>query len=451
MMKYILFATILLVLLPIVTIAQHEDCPQIVEKALLETASHCNEVGDSEVCFGHGDTSVVVNCETVPKFDSPGDVVALDSVCALRLGKLQSSGEWGIAKMQVRATDADQSMTYVLFGDVEIQNAGSSHIEQRVWVEQTTEIHSGPGSHYSIMETLAADKVVYTNGCNCTGNWLRIRLDDGRVGWILSRDVSILGDASALPEVKIDTPVYAAMQAFHFRSGSSSPSCAEAPENGILIQTPLGTDEARLQINGVEVALNATIFAQSQPGDSLMIEVLEGVARVTIADFTAVVPAGARAVIAISEDNIPAGEMRVEPYARKDVAALPVILLPRPVDAISFLDTVTPSIVGVETCAVVSDTGEFICPVHFINPDGDVITNMNVEFVYAPQGEWMGSRVKQPELLDGDSVSGRLAWPVSCSLGSANFIGPIRWSITLTDETGHVSQPYEAAFNCVAG
>jgi hypothetical protein len=248
--------------------------------------------------------------------------------------------------------------------------------------------------------------------------------------------------------VGVDTPVYASMQAFTFRSDSQPTACEEAPADGILIQALAASS---LQINGVEITFDSTLFVQSQPGASLTVAVLDGYARVTAMDFTALVPAGARAAIPMSTESTPNGVTHVEPYTSEDVATLPVRLLPELIDPTVALAEVAPSIVGVETCSVLSDTGETICPLHFVNPDGDAITRMDVEFVYAPQGEWTGSTIEAPELLDGDNVSGRLAWRVSCSLGSANFIGPIRWSLAISDAAGHLSQPFEASFNCVDG
>jgi hypothetical protein len=450
-MRFILIAIIVVLLSPATVPAQSDMCPAVVEAALAATTQGCAAVGPGEVCFGHGDMEAVVNCETPPDFDSPGDTMSLEPVCSLRLGGLQSSGQWGVAKMQVVATGSDDGITYIPFGDVEIQNAASARSELRVWVRADTEVHGGPGSQYEIMGTLHAGRIIHANACNCTGNWLRTVLDDGRVGWLLARHVSVLGDANTLPTVTMDTPVYASMQAFTFRSGSQPPACAEAPADGILIQAPVGSAAASLQINGVAVTFDSTLFVQSQPGASLSVTVLDGYARVTAMDFTALVPAGARAAVPMSMGNTPNGEMRVEPYTREDIATLPIGLLPAAVDPMAALAEDTPSIVGVETCSVLSDTGETICPLHFLNPDGDPITRMDVEFVYAPQGEWTGSTVEAPELLDGDNVSGRLAWRVSCSLGSANFIGPIRWSLAISDAAGHLSPPFEASFNCIDG
>lgn len=125
--------------------------------------------------------------------------------------------------------------------------------------------------------------------------------------------------------------------------------------------------------------------------------------------------------------------------------------MPQAVDPLAALDTTIPTVVGVEQCAVVSDTGDMGCPLYFVNPDGDAITQMDVEFVYAAQGTWEGNQHTDLTLLAGDLTAGVLAWNVSCSLAGENFIGPVEWRITLTDEAGHQSAPFEASFNCVDG
>ena len=108
-------------------------------------------------------------------------------------------------------------------------------------------------------------------------------------------------------------------------------------------------------------------------------------------------------------------------------------------------------LVGQETCNVVSRRGDVACPIHFVNADGDSIARMDVEFVYAAQGEWTSSERIDPPLMDGDNFSGRIAWDVSCTLGSENFISPVTWSVTITDENGNTSEPMEVWFSCVDG
>ncbi len=441
-MKYTL-ATLLIVLmlLPTLTLAQDDGCKTTLEAAVATAASACANLKPNEVCLGHPDIDHVVRNDPELRFESPGDTLPLDCLCSMHVS---AADTWGLAVMQVKPFEDEQTVRYVLFGDVDIQNGASARSALAVQIASAAQVHSGPGSHYEVIATLPGGRVLEVNACTCTRNWLRLVLDDGRVGWIWSRDVTSLGDTE-LPVVRPDTPVYASMQAFTFRSGDT-PTCSDGPQAGILIQAP---DDARLQINGTDVTLDATVFVQSQPGKSLTIDVIEGTATVTATDLTATVRAGARAVIPMTDDSTPTGVMQIEPFAAQDVANLPVSLLSEAVTPVA-LDDSTPYIAGVEDCQVVSGQGETICPVHFVNPDGDLITEMAVEFVYAPQGEWRGSIHELPVLIDGNARSGRLAWNVSCNLGNVCFIGPVRWSITLTDQAGHASDPFEASFNCVS-
>lgn len=428
-----------------------DDCPLVVDDVLAEAKASCAALESGEICLGHPEVTTVVNCETLPEFDSAGDTIPINSLCAMRLGAMQPSGEWGIAIMRVLPTHFEQSITMALLGDIEIQNAASAASQVKVWVTTDTEVHSGPGSSYAIIETLPAGAVVLANACNCTRHWLRVVIEDNIIGWIPTGKVSIIGNADILPEVERDTPLYASMQAFKFHSGDQAPPCSNALPAGILIQMPSELEPVPLQINGVELSLNATAFVQSQPSESMSVTLLDGTGQITAYDFTAVVPAGTRVSIPMSEENMPNGLMQIEPYTRDDVATLPLGLLPEPIDPMAALTNTKPYIVGVEECTVIADMGDTLCPVHFVNYDGDAITRMEVEFLYAPQGEWQGSIRESPELTSGNTVSGALAWNVACSLGGENFIGPVRWEITLMDSSGHASPPFEASFNCVAG
>lgn len=448
-MKIITILTAMLLLLPVTVLAQDADCAAVAT-ALATAADACSEIGSHEICLGYGRVEAAFNCETPPVFESPGDTASLDVTCTVRTGA--PSGEWGIAVMTAQPTGAEQAVTYFLLGDVEMQNAATSRQRQTATALSDIEIYSQPVPPYVSIGQLAAGDTIDVNACNCTRHWLRTVLADGRVGWLLARTVELSDEAPALPVVTTEAPIYASMQAFNVRSGQTESACATAPEDGILIQLPAALDTVQLQINGVAVQLTSSIFVQAQPGGALTIAVLDGSARVTTDVFTASVPAGTRAVVPLSDENIADGRLtRVEVLPAETVARLPLSLLPETIDPAAALLNVTPVIVGLEPCAVRSDRGETTCPLHFINPDGDTITRMEVEFVQAPQGTWTGSVTESPAIIAGDATSGALAWKATCSLGSANFIGPVQWSIRLTDSAGHVSEPFPAAFNCIEG
>lgn len=451
-MRFILISLIVLVVCwptPASVTAQSDECTSLVEQVLSMTAQGCARLGSNEVCFGHAEAEALFNCDTVPEFASTGDTIAMESLCGMRVGGLQLPDQWGVAIMQVRPTGMDQDVRYVLFGDIDLRNAGSAFSELHVRVERETKVYSGPGSDYEVIGELPVRAEISANACNCTRLWLRTTLEDGQTGWFPAQRASVLGDTTTLPVARFNTPTYESMQAFTFSSEEHEAACAGAPPDGILIQAPAGVTDVNLYINGVEVSLNSTLFVQSHAGREMTVYVLDGSATLRSNDFTVLVPAGAQAEIPMSEANAPDGLIRVNPYSHEEVANLPLALLTEEVSPAATLENL--QILGAEPCSVLSGRGEMACPLHFINPDGDKITKMEVQFVSAPEGEWTGSVHDLPTVIDGDNTSGRLAWNVSCSLNYNCFIGPVVWSITITDEAGHVSEPFEASFNCVSG
>lgn len=439
-MKYSIFALLLMLFLPVLIDGQAEN--EIIENAITETIAHCANLESNSVCYGHDNIEAVVNCEDAPAFERAGDQLPLEVVCQLQLSPLQADGTWGLALMKVRPQDVAEDITIVSFGDVLLQNAASDFVQLEAQVLVDTDVYSGPALQYEKIGQLQAGDKIQTIACNCTKHWLRVILAEDQIGWILARNVELSGDIDELPTNKPESPVYESMQAFTLRSGFQE-------MDGILIQTALNSPPMPLKINNVEMMLQGTVFVQSQT--SLTLSVLDGTATLATPQLNAGIPAGIRANIPLSETNEVIGVMEMEAYDSQAVALLPLELLPQVINPTASLDEQTPRIVGVEPCQVISNKGEMACSLHFVNLDGDDITQMTVEFVYSALGEWTGSIQDMPDLLWGDQTAGILAWKTSCSLGKENFIGPVMWSITLTDATGHQSEPYEASFNCVEG
>ncbi|MCB9454061.1 MAG: hypothetical protein H6672_21720 [Anaerolineaceae bacterium] len=450
MMRTIGVVLLLCLVLPFTVLAQSEaeTCAAAVQSAIDSTAANCMDLGANEICFGHADVDTLVNCDEALDFNTPGDRLPLTAICALRIGGWSS--EWGIAAMEVESSNG-VPMTFVLFGGVEIHNAGSSLNNMQVWVVNETDVYNGPGSHFETLLSLPVGEVITVNACNCTGNWLRLVMDDGRVGWIPAMNATVVGGSNSLPIASLDTPVFEAMQAFTLSSNQDDAPCAEAPPSGMLIQIPADAEPVPLQMNGVQVTLDSsTLFVRSGPRE-LTLDVLAGTAQATVGDLIMNVPAGARVRIPLSEEHIPEGTLRVEAYTAEEVAVLPVSLLPEAIDPTQSLALEAPQVIGVYECAVVSGTGDTSCPVYFVNYDGDPIVQLETQFVYAAEGEWEGGITEAPTLLTGDYTTGVLSWDVSCNLGSSNFIGPVKWLMTITDEAGHVSEPFTASFDCIDG
>ncbi len=92
------------------------------------------------------------------------------------------------------------------------------------------------------------------------------------VTFILLGDVTITDantDADAPP-----------LQAFQLSTGIGQPQCEEAPQDGLLVQTPEGIGEVAFNINGLDVSMGSTLFFYQTAEDSLRIATLEGYAQV---------------------------------------------------------------------------------------------------------------------------------------------------------------------------
>jgi hypothetical protein len=145
------------------------------------------------------------------------------------------------------------------------------------------------------------------------------------VTMLLFGDVEIT-DASTDAEVN-------PMQAFYFRSGVGDAPCAEAPDSGILIQTPEGAGTIELTVNEVNVTLGSTAYLQAEPEDVFTVSVLEGEGTVAAEGETQPIPAGTQVEIPIDEDLAADGvPSEAEPYDPEAFAALPLEILPREIE-----------------------------------------------------------------------------------------------------------------------
>jgi len=133
--------------------------------------------------------------------------------------------------------------------------------------------------------------------------------------------------------VNADSPELTPMQAFYFRSGVTGLTCAQAPADGMLIQTPEGVGTINLNVNEVDIRLGSTAYVQAEAGGSMTIRVIEGQAVITVNGVTVVIPAGAQVAVPLDEDLGAAGAPgEVEPYDPETLANLPVSVLPRVVE-----------------------------------------------------------------------------------------------------------------------
>ncbi|MEO1288779.1 MAG: thrombospondin type 3 repeat-containing protein [Chloroflexota bacterium] len=240
-----------------------ESCSALVQDALFAVDDFCSDLGRNQACYGNVDlTAQAQPTATDFTFETLGDVVDVEDIASLELSQLdEDAGEWGVAVMSLQAdipnTLPGQNVTFILFGDVSIENAST--------------------------------------------------------------------DAQ--------TP----MQAFYLRTGIGTTECEEAPESGLLVQTPDGVEEVTFNINGVDVQIGSTVYFTTDTSTKeneldLVLAPIEGSAAVVFDDETYPAIEGTEIRLPLSEQLLPTGRPALpESYDENRVAPLPLSQLPREV------------------------------------------------------------------------------------------------------------------------
>jgi hypothetical protein len=319
-----------------------DRCPAIVQSAIDLTQRNCDGIGDNEVCYGH----IVLEAEAQPgirefEFSMPGDVVRAVNLSSLRLSAMDTlTGQWGIVAMailaQAQAVTIQEETQVILFGDVELNDA-TTFVEVSTAVR--VNIRQIPALDGEIVRALLPDETVVANGRLEDGSWVRVLLDDvdNRLGWLAAESLTFDGDFDALTVIPDEaalsgTPdelaIYGPMQAFYFQSGTNDSPCAQAPNSGILIQTPEGVGSLSIWMDEAVIQMDDTVFLQAEPGGNLSVNVIAGSAQVQAMGETSTALAGMAVDVPLTESLGAADEPGdPRPFDADDVSALPVNLL----------------------------------------------------------------------------------------------------------------------------
>lgn len=326
------------------------DCPAIVATALTITKESCSETSRNQVCYGHFvlDAAPYVGVEEDFKFNEPGDIERISAMRSLRLSAMdEAAGTWGVALMQVEAALVDsppEDVTFVMFGDVSL----NSPVELvPIHASQGTNIRRQPSSTSPIIASLAAGQTVTANGRLADSSWIRVRISEaeGSIGWVAGDLVTTDGDLESLavvdPAGDVQTNLaYGPMQVFYLQTGEQDSPCDEAPNSGLMIQTPEGIAEVTLLVNEVDITLRATAFVQAQPEGDLSLYVLEGSATVQSNGVSHTLVPGTMLHVPLDENGTAAGPpSEPEPYSLSPLQSLPLDLLDRPVEVPPPVDT----------------------------------------------------------------------------------------------------------------
>jgi len=352
MYRKLLISVTSLLLSGLAVFAQEDSCPTIIQNALTNTDAFCQAAGRNQACYGH----VALEASPQPdvtdfQFGQMGDIVNVASISSLRLSPLDTDqGEWGVVLMRVQANLPDtlpgQNVTMMLFGDTEIRNAAASVSEQstptiEMSIAQAANIRVGPNTNSSVLTSFAAGTPITANGRLADNSWIRIVLPDFAqgTGWVFAPLVSGTDAVETLKIVETDAPEFGPMQAFYLTTGIGDSGCKEAPESGMLVQTPEGASTINLTINEVQVELASTVYFQARRGEHFSAMPIEGSVRFTHGDDSKTAVAGSWINIPIDDDFQPSGAIE-DPmgYDDENFDALPVHLMEREIDIAESLD-----------------------------------------------------------------------------------------------------------------
>lgn len=293
---------------------QHPPCFALVQTALQAADAACEATGRNEVCYGNV-SGVVTPAPGVSDvvFDQVGDIAPVDSIRALQLSPLDEvKQEWGVAIMRLQANLPDtlpgQNVTFVLFGDVTIEDATEDQVRVEGQVREASNVRHLPSIDAEVIGSLRRGQTAIVTGKAASaegGLWYRVKYDNyhTRTGWVLSELIDV--DPDLLPEVERTSLVANPMQAFYFRTGIGRQTCYEAPADGVVVQTPEGVGMVSFNVNGVDVSLGSTAVI-TDTGGGLSFALMEGRGMVRAQSVTRVLVPGSETVVPMDAQYRPA-------------------------------------------------------------------------------------------------------------------------------------------------
>jgi hypothetical protein len=320
-------------------------CSLVIEEALEAANRSCTDLGRNQACYGNEMLQATAqegfdNFE----FETVGDIVDVVAIESLRLSAMDAvNDQWGVALMNVQANIPDslqtENVNLVLFGDVEVRNRVRAPrlLPIRAWLNGNVNVRRLPETNAFVMGTLQPEDIVVADGRLADSSWYHVRmLQTGQRGWVRANTVVSDRDLSALNVVSPLSAEFGPMQAFYLETAANStnPSCSEAPDNGLLIQTPEGVATVDLWINEVKIRLGSTAFVSAQAGGDMTVKLIEGASQVEAMGVQQEAVAGTVLTIPMTDNLQPAAPpSEPQSYQAAAVQELPVEVLNRDITA----------------------------------------------------------------------------------------------------------------------
>lgn len=323
-----------------------QRCPALVNNAMTLTEINCTDTRTNEACYGFIFIDSELRSEQV-RFVEPGDILNISTIESLQLSPMDTeSGQWGLMVMDVEAnvpgnsTPITDDVQIVLFGDTRLQDA-SQFVQ--VTALETLNLRQQPSTDAPILGQVLRTESIIANARLDNGDWLRVRVSengDSYVAWLAAEFVEVASDVQNLPALTLaeannppdDLAVqFGPMQAFYFSSEQDDAPCAEAPNSGMLIQTPEGVASVTLWLDEVVIEFSGTGVISAQANDDLTVNVLDGSAQVNANGDERTAIAGQAIDVPLDENlsplDVPGAPRAID---QDDVQAVPTNLLDDP-------------------------------------------------------------------------------------------------------------------------
>lgn len=269
--------------------AQEPSCPAAQNDAFDNIINHCAEQEPGSLCFGHETVSVVkrANAPQTQELRQPGDTMPINAIDWLSVSTEDHS--YGAARAVFPAYPYDgleaEPSALLAYGNVALF-LPAPHLQPplqdlAVAASRGAYLRAEPNTDSDIVKPIPVRVTVKVIGASSNLNWLRIYAAPDIIGW-MSREV-LTEPEQALPLLAAETdivPLWLPWQAFDFRSGIADAPCADAPESGILLQTPKFISPRQFIVNGIRLRLSGSAWLQAQANSGTLIHVLDGLANV---------------------------------------------------------------------------------------------------------------------------------------------------------------------------
>ena len=324
-------------------LAQAAACPALQSQALANIIEHCADQATGSLCLGQETVSPVLrpSATVATALRAPGDSLPIAAIDWLSVSSEDKT--WGAARALFPAypDDGFEALDSALlaFGNValflpEPVNGPATLADVKVTAPAGANLRAAPSANAQIIARLARSRDLKAIGAVTGGDWLLIYATPELRGWISQSVVS--QPLERLPALDADAksvPLWLIGQRFDFQSGMDDAPCDEAPESGILLQTPEFGSPIPFLINGARLLLSGTAWLQAQVSGGMLVHLLDGSARLSSAAGDVALGSGKFSAFALKrtdEGGLESGDPPSPPaaYAYQDLIRLPIDGLP---------------------------------------------------------------------------------------------------------------------------